>query len=89
MIIHNVTDRRYNWVGAWEAEPLCVEALTQADVGRTVIYRGEGMAAEAGTLTSWRDGMVWARFHRGVTAAACDPARLWLATKPMDGAPER
>lgn len=84
MIILNVSDRRYGWIGAWDAEPLNYDALTSAHIGRTVIYRDHGRA-EAGTITSWRDGKVWARFHRGVTAAACEAGALWLATRALDG----
>lgn len=78
MIIHNVLDRRRGWIGPWEAEPLVYAALCAADVGRTVIYRDHGRA-EAGTLTSWRDGMVFARYSTGGTAAAASPENLWLA----------
>lgn len=86
-IIHNVRDKRHDWIGSWEAKPLSLDALTPADVGRTVIYRDFGRA-EAGTLSSWNADRVWARFHKGDTAAACDPSDLMLAVKSCDG-PER
>ena len=78
MKIHNVRDGRHGFVGSWEAEPLIYDALTPADVGRTVIYRDVGRA-EAGTITSWRDGIVFARYSRGDTAAGARPEALWLA----------
>lgn len=89
MIIHNVNDRRYGWIGSWEAEPLDAAALTEADVGRTVIYQAYGKA-EAGTISSWNEArtIVWAKFGCGETAAGCAPASLSLATRSKDG-PDR
>lgn len=72
---HNVRDGRNNFVGSWEVEPLVYDALGSEDVGRTIIYRDHGRA-EAGTLTSWRDGIVFARYSRGDTAAGANPANL-------------
>lgn len=83
--LHNVHDRRYGWIGSWEAEPLDVSRLTPADRGRTVIYVDQHGQNEAGTLSSWNAERVWARYSRGDTAAAADPADLWLAVKPLDG----
>jgi hypothetical protein len=88
--LHNVLDRRYSWIGRWEAVPLDYAALTEADIGRTVIYLDRGREqrwgwAEAGTLSSFRDGLVWARFSKGDTAAACAPHDLMLAARPLDG----
>jgi hypothetical protein len=80
----NVLDRRHSWIGSWVAEPLVYHRLTEADIGRTVIYLDHGRA-EAGTLTSFRDGLVWARFSKGDTAAACAPRDLMLAYRPLDG----
>jgi hypothetical protein len=68
MIIHNVRDGRHGWIGSWDTEPLDYAKLTEDDIGRTVIYRDHGRA-EAGTLTSWREGIVFARYSRGATAA--------------------
>lgn len=68
MIVHNVRDGRNDWIGSWLTEPLDVSRLTEADVGRTVIYRDHGRA-EAGTLTSWRGHTVFARYSKGDTAA--------------------
>lgn len=91
-VVHNVHDRRHGWVGAWETEPLVYRELTDADLGRTVIYReGEWTqrrpfpVTEAGTLSSWRLGMVWARFHRGDTATACKHETLCFGVRPLDG----
>ena len=82
MIIHNVTDKRNNWIGSWEAEPLIVSMLTEADKGRTVIYQS-GAQREAGTLTSWRHDMVWARFSQGATACGCHPRDLFIAVASL------
>lgn len=79
-VVHNVSDRRhqasaYGWIGSWEIEPLDITKLTEADVGRTVIYRDHGRA-EAGTLTSWRRDIVFARYSRGDTAAGARASDL-------------
>lgn len=76
-IIHNVRDGRTGAIGSWSAEPLDYASLSPADVGRTVIYRDHGRV-EAGTLTSWRDGIVFARYSRGNTAAGADPRDLFM-----------
>jgi hypothetical protein len=90
MKLYNIHDARHGWVGSWEAEPLDYAALVPGDVGRTVIYRRRGFwDGGAGTLTSWRDGIVFARFHRGDTSAACDPADLAFAVRTLDGDPSR
>ncbi len=75
MEVHNVTDRRFDWIGSWKTEPLDYGALTEADVGRTIIYRDHGRA-EAGTLSSWKNGIVFARYSKGDTAAGADPNDL-------------
>lgn len=73
-VVHNVRDRRRGWIGSWLTAPLNIDRLTESDIGRTVIYRDFGRQ-EAGTLTSWRDGIVFARYSQGDTSAgarACD-----------------
>lgn len=72
MIIDDVRDRRSGSViGSWLCEPLIYDKLGPADIGRTVIYRDFGRA-QAGTITSWRDRLVFARYTIGDTAAgAC------------------
>ena len=85
MRVHNVTDRRYSWIGSWEVEPLDINALTEADIGRTVIYRDVGRA-EAGTLSSFRkepSPIVWARFSTGSTAAGCRPEDLVFGVRTL------
>lgn len=82
MIVDNVRDGRHGCIGSWEAEPLDYDALTSADRGRTVIYRRPG-CAEAGTIVSWRDGMVWARYSRGITAAGAKASDLLLAIRSL------
>lgn len=82
MQIHNVHDRRHGFIGSFEVEPLDISKLTAADIGRTVIYRGHGRA-EAGTLTSWRYGIVFARYSRDDTAAGADPSDLVFAVRPF------
>lgn len=83
MIVNNVRDGRQNWVGTWEVEPLVYDELGPEHVGRTVIYQDHGRA-EAGTITSWRDGIVFARYSQGDTAAGADPANLSLAVAASD-----
>jgi hypothetical protein len=78
MIVHNVRDGRHGWIGSWDTEPLDYAKLTDADIGRTVIYQDHGRA-EAGTLTSWRDGVVFARYSRGDTAAGASASDLVFA----------
>jgi hypothetical protein len=84
MIVHNVDDRRRSWVGSWEAEPLDYDKLGPEHVGRTVIYRDYGRA-EAGTISSWRNGTVFARYSRGDTAAGANAADLVFGVKALDG----
>lgn len=80
-VVYNVVDRRIGWIGPWEVEPLVYSELTDADIGRTVIYRDHGRA-EAGTLTSWRNGIVFARYSRGDTAAGAKPEDLVFGKSP-------
>jgi hypothetical protein len=75
-VLHNVEDRRSGFIGSWLIAPLDYEKLSPFDIGRTVIYRDGHKRIEAGTLASWRDGMVFVRFTRGDTAAATLPADL-------------
>ena len=82
MIVNSVDDRRHGYVGSWEAEPLVYDQLGPDHVGRTVIYRDHGRA-EAGTITSWRDGIVVARYSRGDTAAGANAADLLLAIRSI------
>lgn len=82
MIVHNVTSKHNNWIGPWEVAPLDYGVLTDADIGRDVIYRAHN-TAEHGIITSYRDGRIWARFHKGDTAAACDPRDLVFAVREM------
>lgn len=81
-MVHNVSDRRRGWIGPWEVEPLTYESLTAHDVGRTVIYRDDHIV-EAGTLSSWRDGLVWARYSTGDTAAASRPENLCFGLRSV------
>lgn len=83
MIVHNVSDRRQDWIGSWETEPLDINKLTLADVGRTVIYQDYGRA-EAGTLTSWWDGIVFARYSKGDTAAGANASDLLFGVRRAD-----
>lgn len=83
-IIGNVDDRRRQWTGSWETEPLDYSKLGAADYGRVVIYTDHGRA-QAGVITSWRDGKVWARYTDGDTAAAANAADLVFGVKPLDG----
>lgn len=86
MKIINVTDRRNFWIGEWETEPLIYKRLTEIDLDRKVIYVGKHwLDKEVGTINSFRDGIVWVRFHSGSTAAACNPRDLVFGIKPLDG----
>src|SRR6185369_1038253 len=79
-IIHNVDDRRHGFVGSFEIEPLVFDQLGPEHVGRSVVYQDHGRA-EAGTITSWRDGIVFARYSRGSTAAGASADRLSLVVR--------
>ena len=87
MLIHNVRDGRRGYVGSWVAEPLAYDTLAPADVGRTVIYQDHGRA-EAGTISSWRDGIVFARYSRGDTAAGANASDLVFGIRALDTAHE-
>lgn len=76
-VVHNVKDGRHGVIGSWLVEPLVYEKLGPDHIGRTVIYRDHGRA-EAGTITSWRDGIVFARYSRGDTAAGANASDLCL-----------
>lgn len=82
LLITNVYDGRVGMIGSWITEPLVYDALKPGDVGRTVIYRDHGRA-EAGTLTSWRDGIVFARYSRGETAAGSHHLDLCFGIKTV------
>lgn len=82
-IINNVYDGRYGLIGSRDTEPLEIAKLTADDIGRTVIYRDHGRA-QAGTLTSWRDGIVFAIYSRGDTSAGANPGDLVLDVSNVD-----
>lgn len=82
MMLHNVRDGRAGCIRSYEVEPLIYDRLTPDHVGRTVVYRDVGRI-EAGTLTSWRDGIVFAIYSRGDTAAGAAPDRLSMAIEEM------
>lgn len=86
-LVHNVDDRRFGWVGSWDTEPLDINKLTEADIGRTVIYRDHGRA-EAGTLTSWRAGLVFARYSRGDTSAGAHHSSVVFGIARTDKHPD-
>ncbi len=83
MRMDNVRDGRVGMVGSWQTGPLSYDDLRAEDVGRTVIYHDHGRA-EAGTITSWRDGIVFARYSRGDTSAGADPARLVFGIRTVE-----
>lgn len=83
MIVDNVRDGRRGYTGSWVTEPLVYDALRADDIGRTVIYRDHGRA-EAGTITSWRDGTVFARYSRGDTAAGANASDLVFGIRTLD-----
>jgi hypothetical protein len=79
----NVRDGRRGFIGSWTTEPLVYDELGPEHVGRTVIYRDYGRA-EAGTITSWRNGVVFARYSRGDTAAGANAIDLVLGIRALD-----
>lgn len=82
-IVHNVRDGRRGYISSWTTEPLAYDQLGPEHVGRTVIYQDHSRA-EAGTITSWRDGLVFARYSRGDTAAGANAADLVFGVKALD-----
>lgn len=84
MRIDNVVDRRGGTgvIGSWEAEPLDYRKLGPEHVGRTCIYRSHNRN-EAGTITSWRDGVVFARYTGGDTSAGSNHADLVLGVRSI------
>lgn len=85
-VVHNVLDRRRRWIGSWLTTQLDINKLTETDIGRTVIYRDHGRA-EAGTLTSWRDGIVFAKYSRGDTSAGANASDLVFGITRADKHP--
>lgn len=84
MIIHNVKDRRRSWIGSWETKPLDYDKLGPEHTWQPVIYRDHGRA-EVGILSSWRNGIVFARYSLGDTAAGANAADLVFGVRPLDG----
>jgi hypothetical protein len=84
-IVNNVRDGRRGWIGSFEVEPLVYDALSPEHIGRTVVYQDFG-SAEAGTLTSWRNGIVFARYSRGDTSAGANAANLSLVVEKREDA---
>ena len=82
-IVNSVDDRRRGYIGSWVTERLVYDKLGPDDVGRTVIYRDYGRA-EAGTITSWKNGIVFARYSRGDTAAGANAADLVFGIRALD-----
>lgn len=84
--VHNVRDGRNGFIRSFETTPLDYKSLGSEHVGATVIYR-DHRRAEAGTITSWRDGVVFARYSKGDTSAGADPANLSLAVEVAESRP--
>ena len=82
MIVHNVSDKHSNSIGAWETEPLDYDSLQPSDIGRTVIFQDYGRA-ERGILTSWKNGIVFARYTLGDTAAGALPEDLSFGVRQL------
>lgn len=83
MLVHNVRDGRVGMIGSWVTEPLRYDALGPDDIGRTVIYQDKGRA-EAGTITSFRDGLVFARYSRGDTGAGARAEDLLFGLRTVE-----
>jgi hypothetical protein len=91
MIVDNVKDRRRQLVGSWIAESFDYSKINASYAGRTVIYRDQLRRsdptkgnAEAGTISSWANGVVFARYTTGDTAAGCFAGDLLLGVRPLD-----
>ncbi len=82
MQVHNVRDGRHGCIGSWEVVPLVYDTLGPEHIGHTVIYLDHGRA-EAGTITSWKNGIVFAKYSRGDTAAGANPTDLLLAVRSL------
>ena len=82
MVVDNVRDGRHGMIGSWLAKPLVYDALGPEHVGSPVIYCDHGRA-EVGTITSWRDGIVFAKYSRGDTAAGANPVDLLLGIRTI------
>ncbi|QIG74998.1 hypothetical protein EVC26_079 [Rhizobium phage RHph_I72] len=70
----------------FEVEPFDPATVTEADVGRTVIYVDFDGTGEAGTLSSWSPNKAtfWARFSTGSTAAGCGVSDLVWGVKQLE-----
>lgn len=55
-----------------------IKALTEADLGRKVIFEREPCRPVEGELSSWNDRYVFVRF-KGPTGEACEPADIRFA----------
>jgi len=86
MMIHDVRDGRVGLIKSFAVRPLIYAELGPEHIGATVVYRNHGRA-EAGTITSWRDGMVFAKYSRGDTSAGAKASDLFLVVGSVDGAP--
>jgi hypothetical protein len=54
--------------------------VTEADIGRAVVYRRPYCKVEQGTITSFNDKYVFVRYGLGSTSAATDPSDLeWIS----------
>jgi hypothetical protein len=73
------------WIGSWEVALLNINLLRNEDIGRTVIYSDSRGKSEAGTLVSWNNRHVFARYSSGDTAAASYAMDLTFGIKPLDG----
>lgn len=83
VLVADVRDGPRQFISPWIAEPLNYDALTACDVGRRVIYRGHKFA-EVGTLTSWRNGVVYARYSLGDTAAGAKAEDVMFGLRSLD-----
>lgn len=87
IIVNNVTDKIRKYICPWivESEHLDYDALTEFDCYRPVIYVDSSGKAEAGVISSWRDGIVFVQYHNpNATAAATKPEDLYFGLKRLD-----
>lgn len=60
-----------------------INTLTEADIGRNVIYHREFCRQETGKLSSWNHKFVFVRF-KGPTGEACEPNDVSFELSPQE-----
>lgn len=78
-VIDNVLSRLTDpgCIGSYRCQKLNYEELIPEHEGKHVVYRDRGFA-ELGIISSWKNGIVFARYSMGDTAAGATDENLWL-----------